>query len=381
MTRFLAITLSAFLLPLSAFAATVTANQDVTISEAAPGNVYLAGMNVRITAPVVGDAAALGATTLIIAPIRGDALLTGGTIDADGPVEGDLRAIGARVSVEGNATGDIFAIGGSVRVKGKGADLRLGGITVAALDGANGPTQIYGVNVTLGGDFAGDVRAYASDHITVLPGTHIKGVLEYDAPQQADLPEDAVVDGGVVYTGNSSFLPTSKQAETFAIAGAGLFLIVRIIAFIVVAGLVAGLFPGFTNMVAERSLGRSFRRSLLLALLGLAMAVVTPLLVFLLALSFVGAGLAVVVAVGYILLLLVSYAYAGVLAGGAIARFGLKKTGVSWRAALLGALVLSLVGLIPVIGGVIVAVLTALAGGAIVSTCYRFAFGRDTSDI
>lgn len=381
MIRFFTLILAVLLIPVSGSAATVAAEETLTISEAAQGNAYLAGTNVRVTAPIVGDVAALGTSLLLLAPIRGDALLFGGTIEAAGPVDGDLRAFGGRVTVEGTATGDIFAVGGSVRIEGRGTDMRLFGVNVAALGGSLGVSEIYGSTVTIGGDFAGDVRVFASDRLIIRDGTRVRGTLEYDAPQQADVPADAIIDEEVVYTGSSSFLPTSKEAETFAIAGAGLFLIARVIAGMVAAGIAALLFPLFSRRIAERVLTRSPRRFVMLALLGFAVFVATPLLAVLLMLSFVGAAVGLLLTIAYLFLLLVSFIYAGVITGAAIARFLLKRQGISWRGALLGMLVLHVIGLVPIAGPIVTAVLCAAATGAIASTAYGFMFGRDTSDV
>lgn len=378
MRRFASV-IAALLIAVPAQAATVAADEALTLSEASSGNAYLAGASVRVTAPIRGDAVAAGGDIIVLAPVDADALLLGLGVEADGPVGGDLRAFGARVTVKGNAEGDIFAIGGSVNVAGKGKEVRIGGVNVTVSGGADGPVAIYGSTVTLGGEFAGGVEVFASDRLTVLPGTRIAGVLEYDAPQEADIHESASILGGVEYTGSSSFLPSKQEAETFAIAGAGLFLLVRMLAGIVASGLLAGLFPAFSNDLASRAL-RSPRRFALLALLGFAIVVATPLLAFLLAVSFVGAGIALIIGAAYLLLLLISYAYAGVLVGAMIARV-LKKPQVSWRAAVAGALALSLAGLVPVAGSIAASLLAAAACGAIASGAYRFAFGRDAGDL
>lgn len=380
MKRFLALLIASFLMVVPVQGATVAADDALTLSEASSGNAYLAGASVRITAPIIGDAVAAAGDIIILAPVDGDTLLIGGGIEADGPVGGDLRAIGARVTVKGDAVGDIFIIGGSVRISGKSSDVRVGGVNVEVTGGADGPVVIYGSSVTLGGEFAGNVEVFASDKLTVLEGTRIVGVLEYDAPQEADIHESVVLEGGVEYTGSSSFLPSKEEAQTFAIAGAGLFLVVRMLALVVASGLVAGLFPAFTNQIASRVISRSARRFVMLALLGFAIAVATPILIFLLILSFVGAGIAFILGAAYVLLLLISYAYAGVLVGACLARL-LKRSHVSWRAAVAGAALLGLIGLLPILGTFVVAMLTAAAGGAVVSACYRFAFGRDADEL
>lgn len=381
MTRFLALLILSALLPMSVSAATVAADEALTLTEASSGNAYLAGANVRVTAPVSGDVSALATDIIVLAPVNGDALLVGANVEAAGPIDGDLRAFGGRVSVKGNAEGDIFVTGGSVRISGQGADMRIGGVNVEVTGGSRGPVSIVGGSITLGGEFAGDVEVFASDHLTLLPNTVIHGSLEYDAPQQADIQEGAIIEGDVAYTGSASFLPTKEEAQTFAVAGAGLFLIVRIVAVMIAAGLVAGLFPAFANDVASRILMRSWRKFILLALLGLGIAFVTPVLGFFLAASFVGLGVAFLLGAAYILLGLLSYFTAGILVGALIARRLLKREKVTWRSAILGTLILSLVGMIPLIGTPVVVILTVASAGAIAASCYRFAFGRDTGDL
>lgn len=381
MIRLTALIFALLLLPGNAGAATVVAEEALTISEASSGNAYLAGSNVRVTAPVSGDVSALATDIILLAPVNGDALLFGGGVEAGGPVDGDLRAFGGRLNIKGNVDGDIFATGWSVKVSGKGSDMRVGGVNVEVVGGSDGPVAIFGSSITLGGEFAGNVEVFASDHLTLLPNTRILGSLEYDAPQQADIQEGAVILGDVAYTGSASFLPTKEEAQTFALAGAGLFLIVRILSGMVASALMTGLFPAFANDVASRILMRSWRKFVLLALLGFGIAVATPILAFFLAASFVGFGIALIIGAAYVLLALLSYFTAGILVGALIARMLLKRKKVTWRSALLGALVLSLIGMVPYIGVPITIVLTAASAGAIIASCYRFAFGRDSGDL
>jgi len=382
MTRTLAfILLFTLFIPGSVSAATVAAEEALTITEASSGNAYLAGAQVRVTAPVSGDVSALATDIIVLAPVNGDALLAGVNVEAAGIVDGDLRVFGGRVNIRGSAEGDMFVTGGSVRISGKAADMRVGGLTVEVTGGSNGPVSIVGGSVMLGGEFSGDVEVFASDHLTLLPNTVIRGSLEYDAPQQADIQGGAVIEGDVAYTGSASFLPTKEEAQTFALAGAGLFLIIRILSVMIASGLIAGLFPVFVNDVASRILMRSWRKFTLLTLLGLGIAVVAPVLGFFLAASFVGLGIALILGAAYVLLGLLSYFMAGILVGALIARRLLKKERVTWRSALLGTLVLSLAGMIPVVGFPVILILTAASAGAVAASCYRFAFGRDSGDL
>ncbi len=365
------------LVPTSVSAATLASARTLVISEAPLENLYLVGTDITITVPLPADILALGGTLRLTAPVIGDALLGGGTVSVGRAIEGDLRAVGGHVQVTGAVSGDLLLAGGSVIASTTARDTRIIGGSVHLM-GAGGPAVVYGADVMLSGEFAGDVEVVASDRLTLAEGTHIAGALKYDAPQQAGIADSALVDGGVTYTGASSYLPTIEQAKTFALAGASVLFITRIIAVLIAAGLLAGLFPAFSQRVADKALARTSGRFALLALLGFGVAFAAPVLILILLVSFVGAGLALLLGTAYVLLLMLGYLYAGILAGAALSRGLMKRTQVTWKFALLGMLVLYLIGVIPVIGGLVTFVLFLVAMGAIVSIAFQFAFGRSS---
>lgn len=365
------------LVPTSVSAATLASARTLVISEAPLENLYLIGTDVTITVPLPADILALGGTLTLSAPVTGDALLGGGTVSVGRAVEGDLRAIGGQIQVTGPVSGDLVLAGGSVIASTTARDTRIIGGSVRLM-GAGGPAVVYGADVVLSGEFAGDVEVVASDRLTLTEGTHIAGALKYDAPQQAGIADSALVDGGVTYTGASSYLPTVEQAKTFALAGASVLFITRIIAVLIAAGLLAGLFPVFSQRVADKALARTSGRFALLALLGFGVAFAAPVLILILLVSFVGAGLALLLGTAYVFLLMLGYLYAGILAGAALSRGLMKRTQVTWKFALFGMLVLYLIGVIPVIGGLVTFVLFLVATGAIVSITFQFAFGKSS---
>lgn len=372
---FVVILLGLSFLPAPVSAATFATQRTLVVSESPTENIYLAGTDVTVAAPLPADITAAGGTLTISAPVTGDALLAGGTVTIDKPVEGDVRAVGAHITINAPVTGDIALAGSVVTASTTARDVRvIAG--VARITGAGGNAVIYGSEVYLSGTFAGDVEVIASDRVTLLEGTHILGSLRYDAPQEAGIPSSAVVDDGVTYVGASSYLPTVEQAKTFAIAGASVFFVVRILAILIGAALLAGLFPAFSQLVADKALSHSPGRFILLALLGFGIAVATPVLMFILLVSFVGAGVAFLLAAAYALLLMLGYLYAGILAGAALGRSLLNRPRVTWKVALLGMFVLYFISVIPVFGSTVLFVLMMAATGSIAAIAYRFAFGR-----
>ncbi|MES2668237.1 MAG: polymer-forming cytoskeletal protein [Patescibacteria group bacterium] len=374
-----ALLLATLLVPASASAATFATARTLVLSEPVTENVYVAGTDITVATGLPLDMLAAGGTIRIAAPVAGDLVLAGGTIAVERPVGGDLRAAGGRVIVSGPVAGDLVLAGGTVTASSTASDTRIIGGTVN-VTGSGGRAVVYGAEVYLSGTFQGDVEIIASDRLTLAEGTVITGSLRYDAPQEVSLPASASVTGGVVYTGSSSYLPTVEEARTFALAGASVFVLVRLLSVLILAGLLAGLFPVFTQRVADKALTRTPGRFALLALLGFAVVVATPVFVLLLMLSFVGMGVGALLLIAYLLLLALGYVYAGVLAGSALGRGLLKRPSVTWKIALLGMLALYLVGAVPVIGDLLVFVLFLAATGSIVAIAHRFAFGRFSAD-
>lgn len=372
--------LLALLLPVTGYAATFAGEHTLTLSEPVADNAYVGGTNVAVTSALPADLTAGGGTVSVYAPVAGDVLAAAGTVVIEQAVGGDVRVLGGRVTVAGDVAGDVAAAGASVTVNGKARGVYIVGGTVAVTGGASGPVTVYGTDVSLAGDFAGDVEVIASDSFTLAEGTRIAGALRYNAPEQASLPAGTTIDGGATYTGAYAYVPTREEAHKFAIAGAGIFFIVRAIAGMIVAGLLVGLFPGFATRVADMALERRTRRASLYILLGFALYVATPILFLFLLLSFVGAGIALLLGILYLLLLMLSYLFAGIIAGaafrrGPFARFSAQGP-LTWKDAVLGVFVLSLIGVIPVLGAVVKLLLALLAAGILVSLAYRFAFER-----
>ena len=364
------------LLPVYASAATIEAGESLELSEAPAHNAYLAGGDVRVTVALPADLLAAAAALQVLAPVMGDIAAIGSTVNIEAPVSGDVRIAGGHISIRDVVAGDIAAFGGFIRIEKEAREIYAAGGTVELTGGARGPVTVYAGTVSLAGTYAGDVHIAASNKLTIAPGTVIQGVLEYNAPEEASLDETVVVSGGVRYVGSASFLPTAEEAQAFALAGIGVFLIVRLIAGMVTAGLVAGLFPSFSAALTERVLGRGIRGFARAAIIGLLVMVLTPLLAILLLMSFVGMGVAFLIALLYLLAVALSFVFAAVIAGGALARSLWKRSTIEWKDAVLGMLLLYLVALLPGIGGFISFILSCVALGALSSMTYQFLFKR-----
>lgn len=375
MSRALPLALACLLLPAGALAAapaTFTSGNSVLLSTSTPGNSYAWGGTVTVTAPVAGDLSASGGTVLADAPVAGDALLAGGTVAAKAPVAGDLRALGGSVTIVGAVGGDVVALGGSVEEAGGGRSVYVVAAE-AAVAGAKGPVTVYANNVALSGTFSDDVRIVALGRVSLASTTVIRGALTYEAPEEASIPASARIEGGVHYTG-ASYLPSSGEAHALALASFGIFLFFKILGSLLLAGLLTGLFPEVAQTLADRTRSAPMRRALLSILLGFAELIVAPALALLLALTFVGLGLALLLAALYVLFLTAAFVGGAVVLGALIASRLFKRTELRAGDAVLGMLVLYLIWTIPWVGWPFVFLLTIYALGALSYLAYHFAF-------
>jgi hypothetical protein len=369
------------LAPASVFAApepaSFSAARSLIEASTSPGNAYLAGASVVVTAPVEGDLTAVGGSVLATAPVAGDELLFAGSVNSRGPVAGDVRALGGTITILGPVTGDLTGFGFSVRDSGRASgSVFIAAIDVSLTDGSDGPVTLYGNNVSLAGNFSGNVSVLASGRVTLAPNTTIQGKLSYESPEPALIPASAKVAGGVHYT-STSYLPDAGTSRILAILSVGFFLFVRILGALLLAGLLAGLFPHLAETIAEYAFTRPVRSVLLTMLLGFAILVATPVLFILLTLTFVGIGLALLLFVLYALMTILAVMYAGILLGSFFARRFRHRETVLWRDGVVGTLALSLISLVPVIGFILFVLLTVFSAGALLQLFFRTAFPHE----
>ncbi len=381
MRRTLPILLALLLAPASLYAAHAPASfsvaQSLISASSSPGNVYDAGATVVITAPVAGDLSAFGGSIISAAPITGDELLFAGSIHSRARVSGDLRAVGGSISIEEPVSGDLVAFGFTVRDSGRaGGSVFIVAANTTISDGADGPVIVYGNNVSLGGNFTGDVTVVASGQVSLDADTVIMGKLSYQSPEEAILPVSAVIRGGVTYT-NASYLPDVGTSRILSLISLGFFLFVRVLGALILAGLFAGLFPRLAERFVEGTVTMRPTKILLTALLGFALFVATPILSVLLALTFVGIGLALLFFIAYALMVLLSLLYAGILIGNLLARRFIHRDVVLWHDGVLGTLILSLITLVPYIGLLVVFLVTAFSAGTLLAIFFHFAFPHE----
>jgi len=359
-------------LPLQAAAADLRQGSDVTVppGETVNDDIYAGAGTVSISGTVNGSVIAGGGTITVSGTITRDLILGGGTINVTGHVGGSIIAAGGNITVNGPIAHDLVVTAGTIDV-GSGAtigrDLVVAGGTATVSAPIARRVQMSSGSLTLRNRVGGDVRGRV-DHLK-LDGAQVGGNLDYTSNYSVQL-----VNGARVAGTTTRHTPSDRGGD----AGNGFLGWLRALIGIFALGLLLiFLFPGLSTRAIDIERAQPWAS----AGIGAAILVITPivaLIVFIVGIFIGGWWLGLLLIPLWILALAIGYAISGFLLGRLIfARLGWGRYHDAF--ALLGGLfVLTIVGLIPVIGWLIGLVAVVLGAGALalVATWMRPAAAR-----
>ena len=320
---------------------------------AAERNVQVFGWSVRSTAPVAGDFSALGGRVVVDHAVAGDALLLGGTVDVRAPVGDDLRAAGGDVSLEGRAQ----LAGGEVRVDGR----------------VDGSLQVRARRLVLNGLVGGNVQA-AVEQLEIGPQARVGGGLRHTASSIKQDPAAVVAgplerverlfDDGARWGGGERH--PMHEGRWPAMGGWWLLvpLSMGLLGVLALAVVVLFVFPGFAAQAARQIETAPWRALGLGALLLLAVPVLAVLLLF----TLLGIPLGLLVMALYPPLLLLGWLIGALFVARWLAARASPANATAaavpygWMAVAVVALLV--VGAVPVVGQLLIAVTMAAGLGA-----------------
>lgn len=314
------------------------------------GNLYAGGATVTVLGTVSKDVMVAGGTVVLNGASNANVMVAGGNINVSGNVAQDLRAVGGSVLINSQQIGgELLAAGGdlniidSVHVTG---DTYLAGGRVEVNGTIDGVVRIAGGEVTLNGIIGKDVVVRAKT-LTLGPKAVINGNLNYQAASPAKIDPAAKVTGQTVY----------KQLETKMAEGGkpwfvfGLLWILKLVAFALAALVIFFVFNKNSKKLTMLSVEHFWRE----LLRGLIILVVAPVAIILLFISVVGWAIALVGLFAYLTLIFVSGILSIFTATGLLQKYVFKQPSnqITWPKLFLGALALSVISLIPIVGWII----------------------------
>jgi len=346
-------------LPLQAAAADLRQGSDVTVGsgETVNDDIYAGAGTVSIDGTVNGSVIAGGGTITVTGTVTRDLIVGGGTINVSGHIGGSIIAAGGNVTVTGPIGQDLVVTAGRVDVGSAatiGRDLVVAGGTATISAPIARRVQMTSGSLTLRNRVGGDVRGRV-DHLK-LDGAQIGGNLDYTSNNSVEQVNGAHVTGTI-----TRHTPTDRGGD----AGNGFLGWLRgLIGIFALGLLLIFLFPALSSRAIDTERAQPWAS----LGIGAGILVITPivaLIVFVIGILIGGWWLGLLLIPLWILALAIGYAISGFLLGRLIfARLGWG--GYHDALALLGGLfVLTVVGLIPVIGWLVGLVAIVFGAGAL----------------
>ncbi|MBI5530571.1 MAG: hypothetical protein HY918_03660 [Candidatus Doudnabacteria bacterium] len=321
-------------------------------------NVYTSGGNITMNGTINGDLTVAGGTITLAGKVENEVLAAGGNLYLSAPTGSHIRAAGGNITVGAPVGGDLVLLGGTVNITDKASvagDLLVLGGTVVVDAPIAGSVRILGGSVTINNKVSGNIYVQASQGLTFGPQSEALGSIEYKGANQAQVSPTAKV-GAIQFTQmeKKNFQRTMKGLLTI---GFLIKLLAWFIAGMVVVRLMKNSVHGLVTEFRSKpwsNLG-----------FGLVVSIVTPITVILLLITFVGYYLGFLLGAAYLLFMLLAGLLASVVTGYYLLAFMNKpgETPSDWQAVLIGVVVWSILGLIPVLGWLVMCLICLMTMG------------------
>jgi cytoskeletal protein CcmA (bactofilin family) len=360
------------LVPTTAFAAERREGVHVVIgpNEVVNDNVYLVGGMVDVEGVVRGDVIAVGASVNVPGVVTGDLIAPGGVVSISGHVGGAVRAAGATTTITGTVGEDVQAGGRSVFV-GPSASIAQNLLIVgnsATVNGRiGGSLRAYANDLTIGGPVGDNVRANVST-LRLTSNAAIKGDVIYTSDREATIAPGATIKGKIERRSPGGLAMTSDpliRVAQIALTWPGTQVGIYILGLAFVL-----LFPEF----ARQTIGTITRSTLACVALGFAVLVDVPILaliLFIVGLSIGGWWLGLILLALYGAAIPLASVIASLFVGFWIFAYSGRSAVHLAVVLLMGLFVLTLLDLLPMIGGLITFVSLLFGLGALFLTIIR----------
>lgn len=325
---------------------------------------FLMGRSVTISANVTDDVFAAGRDVTLDAATLKNAIIAGRDIEQRGGSVADMIAAAANLNIAGAIEDDLVAAARSLRISSDGTvggDARLAAETIDLEGRIGGNVRAMARRITIRGEIAGKADLLA-ERIVIAPGATITGDLIYRSRAEAEIADGATIGGEVRRV--EIDMPNLRSIWVTLLVVGLLIALAWAIAMLLLIIIAQLAFPGLMTDAAERlrarpwaNLGRGF--------LILLLAVIVAGLLFA---SIVGIPLGAVLAMGTAVLWVLGLAAMSYCIGLLIRRSPRRPDDlgsggrVGW--AILGAIVLGLVALVPVLGNLVAGLAVAAGVGA-----------------
>lgn len=352
------------LLPLSGLSAntvvrsgetvTLTANQSIE------GSFYVVGGTVALAGKVTGDTTVIGGNVTVGGEVTEDLAILGGTVSLQAPVTEDVRIVAGQVTITEDVGGNLVVVAGK--------------LTISSEAKITGDVLFYGGELVVEGSIGGKLLGGAE---SVRVDTEVLGGVDMSA-RQLTLGEQANVMGNVEYASDSDLVRapgavvTGEVVKNALVADKAQKTNTRSIAVMFLVSLFATLSLYLLFRRRVETLGQSVRSGLLVkTVVGFVSVFMAPLLIIILIVSILGSLVGLVALCLFALLLVLTVPLLSVTAGSLLASLIDSKSKITIPYILLGAVVVHISLLIPIIGPILVVFLFLATIGTLIDSLYK----------
>lgn len=314
----------------------------VRVSDSVPGDVMLTAGEIGFTGTAGGDYLGAGGDQTVAGTIIGSARVAGGNVEVAARIGRNATIAGGNVEIERNASigGNAYLAGGSVEVEGTVTGL---------LRATGGSVRIDGA--------VGDVNLSAGS-LVVGPRARIDGDLRYRVP-----PDQVRIDPAATITGQTIALPVRRGLKFWT-----MLRLLWAAGFLFAGVVLIALLPSAARAASD---GVRARPGVAIGL-GVLWVFLLPVVLGLIGATVIGIPLALILFGAYLIVLYL----AGIVLALALGRLALREAAGTGRgrliaAFLLGAIVLILLSMIPVVGGLLVLLALLLGTGSMLVPLVR----------
>jgi hypothetical protein len=314
------------------------------------------------------DVLVSGGSRAMTDSVPGDAILAGGDLSFSGATGGDYLGVGGQQAITGRVHGSLRAAGGEIHLAAavdRNATIAGGEIVLDSAGVIARNAYLFGGKININGTVRESILAAGGEVVLngvvgrdveisggalhVGPRAQIAGNLRYRVPANK-----VRIDSAARISGTVTALPAGSSWSLRSL--------LWVFGILLAGTVIVALFPRFMAGAAEILP----ERPLISALFGLGWAILVPIAAVIAAITFVGLPLALltiaVYAIGLGIATIPFAVWLGRLLLGARSRPGRSGALVSY---LIGGLLLTIVGLVPVVGGFVTIIAACLGLGAL----------------
>lgn len=331
-------------------------------------NVYVVSEKSAFSGTINGDLLSASGESLFSGNVQGDVMMAGGSVTSIGTIVGDLRLIGGDINLSSSVSSDTIVVGGDVLVTQDAqleGDVVLIGGSVKTEGTISKDLTIMAGDVILGGRIEGDVDVRTKDSVIILENTHIVGDLVYHSHSEPTIPASVQIEGDVKQEAGK--MGRFSRAEGLGVLGA-LFLAQILV--LIVSALILVHFLKRSSEELLSNVRQSFGKT---ALYGFGAVILMPITGLVLLATGIGSILGVILLMIFVLMLIISFVYAGVVLGSMI--WGMSgqsiKESLNWKSIVVGVFLMSVLMFIPILGWVIRCLIMLAAFGSLILVIKR----------